>query len=360
MLVGCGKNTPREEDITTRIVDIESVNIKKGVNSQERFDPRMNVSGPLNSPAAAPLNLFAWTTPEGWDELAPAPMRMINFRIAGNEAAQCYLTILTGTGGGKMDNINRWRTQMSLPQQSQEEVAKLPTKKLLGHPAAFVDFSGTFHGMNDATPKEGYRLMGLILEYKDASIFVKMIGPATVLSSELKNFELFYSSLRLAGKEKKAENRPEVERKDQTLKNKFSWKASEGWNLAPDRFSRLVSYTMGLINQTECYITVLPSTAGGVMENINRWQRQMGQTALSSEEVEKIPTIEMFGLNTKLVEITGDYTGMSGSPKNGFMLLGVVCPLQEETIFVKMIGPESDVQEERENFIKFCKSVNTE
>ena len=101
-----------------------------------------------------------------------------------------------------MDNVNRWLRQMTLPPLTKEEVAMLPTKTLLGRPAAFVDISGTFIGMRNSSSKPEHRLIGLILEYENTSIFVKMTGPEVALNSELKNFELFCSSLRLAARGK--------------------------------------------------------------------------------------------------------------------------------------------------------------
>src|SRR5262245_39531566 len=49
------------------------------------------------------------TTPDGWEELAPQRFRELNWRVAGNQEAECYLSV--AVGGGVAGNMARWYTQ---------------------------------------------------------------------------------------------------------------------------------------------------------------------------------------------------------------------------------------------------------
>ena len=40
-----------------------------------------------------------------------------------------------------------------------------------------------------------------------------------------------------------------------------------------------------------------------------------------------------------------------------FALIGVICPLEERAVFVKMVGPMRSVQGERSAFLEFCESL---
>jgi len=109
----------------------------------------------------------------------------------------------------------------------------------------------------------------------------------------------------------------------------------------------------------ECYVSVLAGSAGGVAANINRWRQQMGQSALSPEEIAGLPKLPILGTEAPVVTITGDYAGMTGETKTGHKLIGTVCPWGDQTVFVKMIGPEAAVTAESGNFTAFCESLKT-
>ena len=117
---------------------------------------------------------------------------------------------------------------------------------------------------------------------------------------------------------------------------------------------RAVTYQTGAV---ECYVTTLTGTGGGLEANINRWCGQIGQEALTSEVIAALPRITMLGQEAVLVELAGDYSGMGDDAAAGSMLLGTVCELPGETVFVKMTGPEAAVRAEKESFLAFSKSI---
>lgn len=135
----------------------------------------------------------------------------------------------------------------------------------------------------------------------------------------------------------------------------FKWTDPPGWEKTENRSMRLVTFTTQ--NGTvECYASLLSGPAGGVEANINRWRQQMAQPALTAEQISALKKIKMLGKDSPLVEITGEFSGMSGQAVPGQKMLGVVCPLEQQTVFVKMVGPEAGVTPETDHFTAFCES----
>ena len=62
---------------------------------------------------------FSSTLPEGWKEVPPSGMRKISYTIA-NSTIDFY-AITLGIGD-ITSNVNRWRKQVDLPEQSTEEI----------------------------------------------------------------------------------------------------------------------------------------------------------------------------------------------------------------------------------------------
>ena len=137
----------------------------------------------------------------------------------------------------------------------------------------------------------------------------------------------------------------------------LQWQTPEGWALAPPRPMREATFLLAGEREAECYVTILTAAGGGVGPNVNRWRAQMGLPPLTDEEIAGLPAIAVFGQDAPLVEIRGDYTGIGGETRPGYLLYGVVAALPERSVFVKMTGPADIIERERDAFIAFCRSL---
>lgn len=359
--------------------------------SEERFG--MARGGGMSPADGTPQNPFHWDTPEGWQELPSTQMRLVNFQVDGAEA---YLSALPGRAGGAFANINRWREQMGLETITQEEMAELPTRDVIGQQAVYVVMRGTYTGMG-AQPEPNSALIGAIFDVPQFTIFAKMVGPEDVVLEEEPNFNAFLDSLHFGGdhthepdtaqsatsarpdemvaqvpEEPLPEDAPEDEAEPEgeepaepreprrVVEQGFSWEVPDGWKRAGEKPMRLVTYLTGEDDAIECYVTVLGGTGGGVAMNLNRWRQQMGKPPLTEAMIEELDTIEMLGEDAFIVEITGTYTGMGAAPKPEHMMLGTVALLNNQSVFVKMIGPESQMRERLPEFKTFCESLTKE
>lgn len=198
LLAACGDDSRQAQLSSPREASTSASEVKLHVPTRERLGvgsmkPAAAVAAPQSNSGSSGLS---WDTPQGWSELAPTSMRVANFRVGGDERAECYLTLLAGDGGGLAANVNRWRTQMSQPPLPASEIAKMPTRPMLGGEAVLVDFGGSFAGMGGGAKLEDARLVGLLLIGPQGAAFLKMTGPASTVGGQLEPFLALAASLR--------------------------------------------------------------------------------------------------------------------------------------------------------------------
>lgn len=163
--------------------------------------PKMGSTTAQRYAANLAQSLLIWTTPEGWNFLPATEFRQINFDFGPKREGECYLTLLpVSSGGGMLENLNRWRKQMSLEALTQEQADALPTKQIFGRPVPMLDISGTYVAgsgpmMQAGAPRPDYRLMGLIFEAPGTLFTIKLTGPAALVAENLSKFDQFCNSL---------------------------------------------------------------------------------------------------------------------------------------------------------------------
>ena len=219
LLAGCGPVDDRVEITDERELPPGQQPPPLGKSLQERMMPATQMSPKMTPPGnpaegggADLADLFEWMTPEGWSEAPATPMRLVNLRFGEGDVGECYLTILTGAGGGLLANVGRWYGQMGLTAPTAEDIAALPKARLLNREAVVIDIEGDFAGMG-AAPKPDYRMVGRILPEQQSgdsvfSMFLKMTGPKPVVAANLEKFEQFCQSL--APKQPSARPAPEA------------------------------------------------------------------------------------------------------------------------------------------------------
>jgi len=212
VVTACGNSEEPKTISQTRTVGDPGPSAMPEMNTAERLGVRTpSASGelppghpPIGDASAAPAmpgagapapSGLAWQAPESWAQEAPRAMRLVSFKIGPNQEAECYVTVLAGTGGGIEANINRWRSQMGAPPLSASAIEGLPKIEILGGSAPLVEIAGNFSGMGGAA-QSGAVLLGTIAEFGGQAVFVKMTGPEEVTRTEKENFIAFCKSLK--------------------------------------------------------------------------------------------------------------------------------------------------------------------
>ncbi len=141
---------------------------------------------------------------------------------------------------------------------------------------------------------------------------------------------------------------------------KLEWDAPAEWEAKPGTSMRVANFIVKDHPDTQCYVAVLAGAAGGKEANINRWQaEQMGQKALTPEEIAALPQLDVLGQKAPFLEVSGSFSGMSGEAAKDATLYGAVCELGAQTVFIKMTGPQAVVQTQKDIFLNFCKTLRT-
>lgn len=140
-----------------------------------------------------------WQVPERWKVQQPRQMRIATYTVPAasgdSEAGECGVFYFgAGQGGDVESNIARWINQFEPP-----GVPTRSSRVVDGLKVSMLDLSGTYLAsggpmMATKEKKEGYRLIGAIVEAPNGPVFFKLTGPvATVASAEGEFNELIES-----------------------------------------------------------------------------------------------------------------------------------------------------------------------
>lgn len=156
-----------------------------------------------NSPATTGSTTIAgisFTPSVKWKTLAASGMRQGQYRLppVGSDTAEAEVNIYyfgPQSGGGVEANLQRWIGQITLPDGSDPSaVAKRSTFTADGMAGHVVALNGSYKsgggrpmgGETQLLP--GYRLVGVVLEGPEGSLFFKLTGPlatAEIMETEL-------------------------------------------------------------------------------------------------------------------------------------------------------------------------------
>jgi len=164
--------------------------VQNGPNDSSASAPSTASAPPPVSPAANPppsvpdgpqSDLPKWKAPAHWKPAGPKPMRLASFDIPGKDGAgDVSVSTLSGSGGGPVANVNRWRGMVGLAPLDEAGLAKESTALTLagGRKGILVNLGGS-------SPK---RILAAIVPDGDHTWFFRLTAPDALASAELKNF----------------------------------------------------------------------------------------------------------------------------------------------------------------------------
>lgn len=322
---------------SSHVVESSKIDFKAQPSHAERFGLAAGAQTPSSAQSESKPP-FGWKTPPGWVELPASSMRAANFRPAGDERAECYLTMLAGEAGGLTANINRWRSQLSLPGLSATDVEQLPRVAFFGRQAALVEAVGTWKGMSGSETKPDWALLGVTLVDPNGSVFLKMTGPKDTVASQREAF------LALAGSF--GGNGSGASTAAETVGG-FTFELPNAWRRATGKASRSLSFWAGEGEVVDCYLTVLGGQAGGELANVNRWRTQLDLDSVDQAAVDALAPFTMLGRPAKIVEIEGAASAT----------YGITCMGDDKSVFLKMTGPVELVRKQRSAMLAFASSL---
>lgn len=158
--------------------------------TEPRPAPASTSPGPASASAAAAAadGLPAWKAPAHWKPGGPRPMRLASFEVPGNgEPGDVSVSTLSGTGGGLLSNVNRWRGQVGLGPLDEAGLGKESSTVELagGRKATLVDLGG-------GGPK---RIVGAIVPDGGKTWFLKLTAPDDLARKEKDAFVAWVKSI---------------------------------------------------------------------------------------------------------------------------------------------------------------------
>jgi hypothetical protein len=139
-----------------------------------------------------------------------------------------------------------------------------------------------------------------------------------------------------------------------------TWEAPAGWTLGKSSPMRKATYVVPrAAGDAEDGELSVAQAGGSVDQNVARWAQQLGQKPADVKRSER--TVN--GLAVTLVEIHGDYAGMTmpGAPpaakKAGFALLGAIVETSPPTFF-KLVGPDRTVRGAQRDFERLMDTLH--
>ena len=136
----------------------------------------------------------------------------------------------------------------------------------------------------------------------------------------------------------------------------FAWQPPATWVPKALGTMRKGSFLIRSDDGSEADVSIIsfPGSAGGLVENLNRWRGQLKLPPLAAEQITSATT-ELSSRNLKFTVV--DFLGEG--PSGHTRILGAVLPFGDETYFFKLIGPDAFAEKSRPAFLDFLKTVKT-
>ena len=142
---------------------------------------------------------YQFVAPDDWKQSEPtSPMRKAQFDLTSEDGKTAQLVFFyfgPSGGGGVRANIDRWMKQFKDMQDQKIKEEIVNEVKVTYARATGTFLSGSPFGPK--TPKPGHSLLGSIVEGRQGSIFLKLVGPTkTVKAYDQSVIEMIKQTLR--------------------------------------------------------------------------------------------------------------------------------------------------------------------
>jgi hypothetical protein len=210
VLSGCG-----DPQITTYKVPKEPVAVAAPADANHQHVHTGTPSAPAESGAPAPAAATApaggttmantpvataagagltWTAPAHWQSKGASGMRKGTITIPGEggASAELAITAFPGDVGGDVANVNRWRGQIQLAQQSPDEVlSSIQRLEANGLKIGVIEMANAV----GATPT---RVLGAMVPFEGSTWFFKVTGPDALVAKEKDAFLAYLRTIKPA------------------------------------------------------------------------------------------------------------------------------------------------------------------
>jgi hypothetical protein len=319
-----------------------------------------------------------WTVPDGWTFIPGQDMRFASFSVS-RDHPEVQLTVvpLDAGGGTLLDNVHRWQKQLGLAPSSPEDLKNvMTTADLSGTPAGLFDMTGT--PPTDGKPQQ--RMLAAIVPQPTQTWFFKLMGPVDVVNAQQSNYDQFIHSLKFPTPDQDAaapaaaaadQGPPPTDAPPATQPNPINYVVPAGWTEKSGQNEfRVVAFDVPVGNQSGSVIVArMPANSGTILDNINRWRRQVNLDPLTAASQIPAQPLKIGGLDAMMWDIDGPAVaivaqppsaGDRGSQPGAAVPQGIAVAMVtrgSEWWFFKLQGPATIVSAQKSAFLSFLQSV---
>lgn len=318
--------------------------------------------GMVGSATATAQPAIHWQKPATWQEQTGKSMRIGSFLIGESNGVKTEMAITTFPGdvGGDFANVNRWRGQIQLSPITEAELPAIITQ--LDLPAGKFQLIDIISAEPLIEGKFKARILGAWLKQPDRTWFFKITGDAETVGAQRETLVAFLRTVEFSASVAPTEpsntnNLPPQAMASMPVPpppasdNSLTWTAPSTWTPKPLGQMRKGSYAVASDSgEADLSITMLSAASNPLLENINRWRRQIALTPLTEAD---LPAQSAAITNGDLQFTVIDF--VSGSSR----VLGAILYRGNEAWFFKLNGPDAIVAGQKPAFLEFLKTVKT-
>ena len=132
----------------------------------------------------------------------------------------------------------------------------------------------------------------------------------------------------------------------------YQWEVPESWAVLPGSGIRLAAFQVEE-NQADavCTVVQLGLRAADPVANVNRWRSQLGLAPISEEEV-AAQSIREKGRSGEFV-----YFRLISDTQTPGGILAAILPFPDTILFVKLGASAEVLDDHRDEFVTFCRSI---
>jgi len=246
-----------------------------------------------------------------------------------------------------LDNVNRWLDQLGQPPITEQKLGEIAQRLTtsLGE-VTVVDLAGL---PKDADPAKDGRIIAAIATTGDSTLFFKMRGNAALTEAQKGDFIKWVAAVCNAQVEAKS---PQIAAMPPPNAGapQIKWNTPEGWTEVPPSSMRYASFSAsdGDGGKIDISVVTFAGDGGSDAENVNRWRGQIGLPPVD----ENILSSQIAPLKT--ADTTFATTDIAGAKAR---TLAAWTRRDGRVWFFKATGPNTAVEKEKPNFVKFIESV---
>lgn len=153
------------------------------------------VSAPHSSPSMATASGTLWETPADWEELPATQFLLAKYRLSATDGATADVTLskLSGSGGGVLPNVNRWRGQLNLAPVDEAGLEAVTSEFATAEGSSIlVELEGT-----DLRSGEPGKMLVVIVSTATESWYFKLTGAPSAVEAKRGEFLSFVEGTHL-------------------------------------------------------------------------------------------------------------------------------------------------------------------